>query len=198
MREFTVYKPKDHLKPQNLIGITQDQIEDHWELYVGYVTNVNKLNEDLSLLAHNGQINTLVFADRRRRYGFEYNGMVLHELYFANLKASETLPLTSPLRKALEKMWGSFDLWQEDFVATGKSRGIGWAILYQDPHSKQLTNHFIHDHEYGHITGFTPILVIDVWEHAYMVDHKASGRAKYVNACMQNIHWDCVQKRFKQ
>ncbi len=195
--EMIKYAPKEALKPSGLIDITDVQISDHWNLYVGYVNNVNQLKEELKTLIQDKTSNPLVIADRRRRYGFEFNGMVLHEYYFENLKAnSKTLEKESPLYQEIEKTWGSFDAWQQDFINTGKSRGIGWAILYMDPATKQLTNHFVMDHENGPIAGFKPILVMDVWEHAYMVDHKAGGRADYITAFMKNINWDMVLKRY--
>jgi Fe-Mn family superoxide dismutase len=192
------YVAQENIRPSGLIGITDAQINDHWNLYVGYVNNVNQLNEELKLLTQSKGSNPLVIADRRRRYGFEYNGMVLHEYYFGNLKAQNIgLDLDSNLYQAIKETWGSFDFWQEDFVNTGKSRGIGWVILYMDPVTKQLTNHFIMDHENGPIAGFAPILVMDVWEHAYMVDHKSGGRADYLKACMANINWSTVQERYR-
>ncbi len=198
MKNFVTYTPKENLKPTALIGISDAQIYDHWNLYLGYVKNVNQLNQDLLELTQKNS-SQLIIADRRRRYGFEYNGMVLHEYYFGNLKSnSKKLDPSTQLYQALEKTWGSFDAWQNDFINTGKTRGIGWAILYMDPTTKQLTNHFIADHEMGHISGFTPILVMDVWEHAYMVDHKAGGRADYITAFLTNINWEVVQNRYTE
>ncbi len=196
---MTKYVSQESLKPSGLLEISNEQINDHWNLYVGYVTNVNALKEELKTLRQDKTSNPLVIADRRRRYGFEFNGMVLHEYYFGNLKAdSKPIEKESQLYQALEKTWGSFDAWQQDFINTGKSRGIGWAILYMDPTTKELTNHFIMDHENGPIAGFAPLLVMDVWEHAYMVDHKASGRADYITAFTKNINWEIVQNRFMQ
>lgn len=193
------YPIKEQLKPSNLEGISQAQIDDHWNLYIGYVNNVNQLNKELSEFIKQQPSNPLVIADRRRRYGFEYNGMVLHEYYFGNLKAnSKQLAPTDSLYQAIASTWGSYEAWQQDFINTGKSRGIGWAILYMDPTTKQLTNHFIMDHENGPVAGFAPILVMDVWEHAYMVDHKAGGRASYITAFMSNINWDNVQTRYEK
>lgn len=176
-----MYKVKEELKPSGLTGISDKQINDHWKLYEGYVKQVNGLSKN---------------RGPQSRYGFEYNGMILHELYFGNL--TNTLsPLTDgPLKDAIVKTWGSFDSWQEDFVKTGKTRGIGWAILYVNPETKALMNHFISSHEIGHIAGFIPLLVMDVWEHAYMVDHNAGGRGDYIGAFLQNVHWSAVEGRY--
>lgn len=192
------YAIQSHLKPVGLAGISDAQIDDHWKLYEGYVKQTNTLRKELADLAQQGQGASLAYADRRRRFGFEMNGMVLHELYFGAL-ANESSPLADgALKKAIEAAWGSYDQWKADFCNTGKSRGIGWAVLYMDPTTKQLINCFILDHDMGHIAGFTPLLVMDVWEHAYMVDHKAGGRADYIDAFMKNVNWDVVEERFER
>jgi superoxide dismutase, Fe-Mn family len=174
-----MYSVKEFCKPSGLKNISDNQINDHWKLYEGYVKQVNEIK------------------DQRHRYGFEYNGMVLHEYYFENLIANGKELLDTPLKRAIISQWGSVETWQADFIATGKSRGIGWAILYSSP-TKELKSNFITDHQNGHIAGYTPILVMDVWEHAYMVDHNASGRAAYIDAFLQNVNWEIVAKRFNQ
>lgn len=198
MKNLKQYTIQENLKPTGLIDISDEQINDHWKLYEGYINQVNKLNEELAQLQTKGAAGSLIYADRRRRYGFEYNGMVLHEYYFGNLKAIENELSDGELKKALQNQWGSFEKWSEDFVNAGKTRSIGWAILYFDPATQQLTNHFIQEHGNGNIAGFIPILVMDVWEHAYMVDHKAVGRGDYINAFMKNINWPIVEQRFNE
>lgn len=196
MKNITNYKTIDDIKPLELNGISDDQIEDHWKLYQGYVNNVNKLNEELKELTIQGKANTLLYADRRRRYGFEYNGMILHEYFFKNLTSQITKISDGKLKQKMIQIWGSFEAWMEDFKNTGKTRGIGWAILYTDPTTGELTNNFIAEHQNGIIAGFKPILVMDVWEHAYMVDHKADGRGDYINAFVKNINWPEVESRY--
>lgn len=198
MKNIINYPVQETLKPLGLNGLSDDQINDHWKLYQGYVTNVNKLNQELVELAAQGKAGTLLYADRRRRYGFEYNGMVLHEFYFGNLTAEETELKESKLKSEIEKTWGSLEAWLEDFKNAGKTRGIGWAILYADPVTGALTNNFIHEHQNGIVAGFKPILVMDVWEHAYMIDHKSGGRGSYIDAFVKNINWTVVQERYEQ
>nr|CRH05395.1 Superoxide dismutase [Candidatus Magnetococcus massalia] len=193
MREYTVH---ESLKPMGLEGISQEQIEDHWLLYKGYVTQSNLLLKELHQMRIDGLGNSAGYADRRRRFGFEYAGMTLHEYYFGNLKFGQTLHATSPLHKGMSEQLGSFEGWMADFIATGKTRGIGWAILYLDPATGQLINQFVQLHEDGNIPGFIPLLVMDVFEHAYMVDHHALGRPDYIKAFMHNIHWTMVEKRY--
>lgn len=192
------YEVQNQLMPKGLLGISNEQIEDHWKLYTGYVAQVNKLNEELAFLRKEGKTASLTYADRRRRFGFEYNGMVLHEYYFGNLKAGEDdLATGTEIYKAITQSFGSYESWKLDFETAGKTRGIGWAILYCDITTGHLSNHFIPEHGNGHVAGFAPILMMDVWEHAYMVDHRAGGRGNYIAAFMQNIHWEKVQERFE-
>lgn len=192
------YSVRDELKPRGLDGISDDQIEDHWGLYKGYVVQSNALRKELAEMRANGQGAGLAYADRRRRFGFEYNGMVLHEFYFGHLKAGVQAKQDSAFYKAASEQFGSFDTWKSDLVNCGKTRGIGWAITYYDAQTQQITNHFIQLHEDGNVAGFQPLVILDVFEHAYMVDHKALGRPAYIDAFMKNINWDVVEERFQQ
>lgn len=198
MKEIVKYKIQEHLKPSGLSNISDTQINDHWNLYIGYVNQVNRLNDEIIQLIEDKQGTSLIYSDRKRRLGFEYNGMILHEYYFGNLCAKCSTPQPGPLRQGIEKHWGSFERWQEDFANTAKTRGIGWTILYMDTLTGQLLNVFVQEHENGHISSFCPLLVLDVWEHAYMVDHKADGRGNYINAFFFNINWNIVEQRFAQ
>lgn len=191
------YAAREELKPKGLDGITDAQIDDHWGLYKGYVAQTNALREELANLRKEGKGGSLDYADRRRRFGFEYNGMVLHEYYFANMKAGVALKDDSPFRKAVTAQYGSLDAFKEDFMNTGRMRSIGWAIAYFDPATGIINNHFVQLHEEGNVAGFQPLLIMDVWEHAYMVDHKAGGRPSYIDAFMKNINWDVVDERLK-
>jgi Fe-Mn family superoxide dismutase len=191
------YQVKENIKPSNLNGISNKQINDHWNLYVAYVNQSNALKTELAELRKTKQSTTLAYADRRRRFGFEFAGMKLHEYYFENLKANVTLNKNGKFAKSVSNSFGSFDLWQSDFIATGKSRSVGWAICYQDPETGDINNHFIQLHEEGNIPNYQPLLVMDVWEHAYMVDHTASGRPDYIDSVMSNINWDIVELRTK-
>ena len=191
------YEAQANLKPSGLKGLSENQVSQHWKLYEGYVTNTNTLRAELEALRKEGQAGTPLYADRRRRFGFEYNGMVLHEYYFGNVKAGAPgLGEGSSLRKALVEQFGSFDAWKEDFLKAGASRSIGWAILYLDPAAGALNNHFVQLHEEGNVAGFVPILVMDVWEHAYMVDHGALGRPDYMKAFAENVNWEVVVRRY--
>jgi Fe-Mn family superoxide dismutase len=192
----TVYTAKDFAHLKGLTGISDHQIEAHLELYKGYVTNTNKLNELIAGLAVNKPA-APEYAELKRRLGFEYNGMVLHEYYFGNLSPNaKGKPADgSQMAAGFDRSFGGWDAWQADFQSVGTMRGVGWAILYQDPTTGALSNHWVTLHEDGHPAGFKPVLVMDVWEHAYVLDYKFSERGKYIDAFFGNIDWDAVEKR---
>lgn len=188
------YQVRQELHPKDLSGISAEQIAQHWTLYEGYVKNVNLLNEKLSSLSEKKSFGP-EFSELKRRLGFEYDGMILHEHYFAILKSGQKrLGDDAALTKLLKQSFGGYDNWRQEFSAIGKMRGVGWAILYFDPQSQLLTNHWITLHEAGHPAGFAPILVMDVWEHAFMVDAGVDGRSAYVEAFLRNVDWPKVER----
>jgi Fe-Mn family superoxide dismutase len=196
------YKPQsfDHLT--GLEGISDAQVKEHLELYQGYVKQVNTLTEKLTELLARGKPSGTdpYFAELTRHLGFEYNGMILHEYYFSNLKrGAEPSPgKSSGLAQAINQSFGSLETWKADFQAIGGMRGIGWAILFQDPATDRLTNQWITLHQDGIPAGFKPLLVMDVWEHAYMRDYKATEKAQYIDAFFRNIDWQAVERRLTE
>ncbi len=141
------------------------------------------------------------YSELTRRMGFEYNGMVLHEYYFGNMKKGSTTTdpeAGSQLYKLAEQSFGSYDIWKADFVSVGKMRGVGWAICYQDPATERLSNHWITLHEVGNVAGFVPVLVMDVWEHAFLLDYKPADRPKYIEAFFSNIDWASCEQRLQE
>lgn len=191
------YEPRQILRPKKLSGISEEQIAEHWTLYEGYVRGVNLLNEKLAALREKKSFG-VEFSELTRRLGYEYDGMILHEHYFSVLKSGQKPPAEGGgLDKLLKKSFAGFGDWVQEFTAVGKMRGVGWAILYFDPHSQALTNHWIGLHEAGHPAGFVPILVMDVWEHAYMVDAGAGGRPAYIEAFLKNVDWPKVERNLE-
>ncbi|MDX2130223.1 MAG: Fe-Mn family superoxide dismutase [Chloroherpetonaceae bacterium] len=182
-----------------LEGISDKQLDSHYKLYEGYVTNCNKVNDQLLALAKEGKGGTPEYNEQKRRFGWEFDGMRLHEFYFSNLKANGgELSATSPLYAKLVETWGSYDVWKADFVNTGLVRGIGWAALYMDNLTGHLFNVWVAEHEGNHPAGATLLLIMDVWEHAYVGDYLPTERKKYEEAFMKNINWAIVEKRFSQ
>ena len=137
------------------------------------------------------------YSELTRRLGFEYNGMVLYEAYFGNMtRAGSGDPSgRSPFAAAAERSFGSYAIWKTDFVSVGKMRGVGWAICYQDPSTRRLSNHWITLHEVGNVAGFVPVLVMDVWEHAFLLDYPPAERPRYIEAFFASIAWDVVERR---
>jgi len=194
---YKPYAAKDFTSLKGLAGISDETIEIHLGLYNGYVNNTNILNEKVIELTEAGKSGSPEYAELKRRYGFEYNGMRLHEYYFGNLKAGggSELKDSSALGKIITETYSSIDVWKNDFAKLGALRGVGWVILYQDPFTKTLSNHWINMHEDGNVAGFVPILVMDVWEHAYFRDYKPADRPKYIESFFANVDWAEVEKR---
>lgn len=195
------YKARD-FNLSALKDISDKTLEMHFKLYERYVTETNNLSERISAFIEDGNVDQdemPAYSELTRRLGFEYNGMVLHEYYFDNLKTGGGTgdpDQTSAFFKAAQASFRSYDIWKTDFVGIGKMRGVGWAICYENPANGRLSNHWITLHETGNIAGFNPILVMDVWEHAYLLDFK-TDRPKYVEAFFSNIDWATVEGRVK-
>lgn len=179
-----------------LTGISDKAIEVHKGLYAGYVRNVNTLNERIAALAKEGKASTPDYAELTRRLGFEYSGMVLHEYYFGNLKTGAVaLDPNSAFGKAVVASFGGVESWLADFRAIATMRGVGWAVVFQDPVTGWLSNHWLTLHQDGVPVSFKPILVLDVWEHAFMVDYVPAERPKYIDAFFKNVDWVAVDAR---
>jgi Fe-Mn family superoxide dismutase len=194
------YKPyveQDFKHLHGLTGISDQTLETHLKLYAGYVTNTNTLNQKIIELTEAGKSGTPEYSELKRRYGFEYNGMRLHEYYFGILKpgGNGELKESSALGKLITEVFSYIEVWKKEFFKVGAMRGVGWAILFQDPMTKTLSNHWITLHEEGNIAGFQPILVMDAWEHAFLLDYKPAERPKYIEAFYSNIDWDKVEAR---
>ena len=181
-----------------LTGISDNTLEIHFGLYAGYVKNTNLLNEQLVEMTRGGQAGTPVYAELTRRLGFEYNGMVLHEWYFGNMTRSTAgldISSSSDLGRALGDSFGDIETWRKDFTAIGGMRGVGWAVTYLDPATGRLSNHWITLHEDGNVAGFKPIIVMDVWEHAFLLDYKPAERPKYIEAFLANLDAGTAEAR---
>ena len=220
------YTAADFSKLQGMQGFSDTLLNNHFTLYQGYVKNINKLIETIDGLFKGGKSDTPEYAELQRRFGFEWNGMRLHEFYFGNLGGNGMAVMGGQLERKLVEACGSHQEWEKDFRATGAMRGIGWAILYQDNLTGGLFNQWINEHEVGHLAGFgwvvlyedvqtgqvfntwinlhetghlagcQPILVMDVWEHAFMVDYGLK-RADYIDSFFKNINWAACEGRLK-
>lgn len=190
------YQGQDYSRILGMDGISDNTLQNHFKLYQGYVTNTNTLLEKLDGLLDDGKERTPEFAEMQRRLGFEFCGMRLHEYYFENLKGNGSPDTRAMICQQIEQDFGSFDRWKKDFTAVGAMRGVGWAILFYDTRHNRLINQWITLHQDGILPGVQPLLVMDVWEHAFMLDY-ATDRPKYLEAFFRNLNWAEVEKRFQ-
>jgi len=199
MKQVTPYQAKS-FDLQGLNGISDRTLDTHFKLYAGYVKETNTLTDRIRDVLKDGKVDQEempAYSELKRRLGFEYNGMVLHEYYFENLRqgGAGDPGRNSPFTQAAEKAFGSYALWKTDFVGVGKMRGVGWAMCYLNPTNGQLSNHWVTLHETGNVAGFVPLLAMDVWEHAFILDYQPSERAAYIDAFFSNINWQAVEQR---
>lgn len=190
------YSAKDYAKLIGMAGFSETLLKNHLTLYQGYVTNTNKVLDTLDQMAKDGKTALPEFAELKRRLGWEFNGMRLHEYYFENLGGKSGIDKNGSLAKKMATSFGSYEAWEKDFRATGAMRGIGWVVLYQDTDSGRLINFWVNEHDVSHPAGCNPILIMDVFEHAFMIDYGLK-RADYIEAFFKNIDWPAAEKRTK-
>ena len=190
------YTAKDYAALVGMEGFSETLIKNHFTLYQGYVTNTNKVSDILGQMLKDGKTGTPEYAELKRRFGWEFNGMRLHEYYFENLGGKSPLSRDSKLAKQMQTEYGSYENWEKDFRATGAMRGIGWVVLYEDSPGGRLFNVWINEHDVSHLAGCNPLLIMDVFEHAFMIDYGLK-RADYIEAFFKNISWKAVESRNK-
>jgi len=191
-----IYKARDFSSLIGMEGFSETLLNNHFILYQGYVGNTNKLLALLASMIKEARVGTPEYAELKRRLGFEFNGMRLHEYYFGNIGGKKAINRSGRLSMKLAEDFGSYEDWEKDFKGTGMMRGIGWVVLYQDNVSGRLFNQWINEHETGHLAGCVPVLIMDVFEHAYMIDYGLK-RADYIEAYFKNIDWGAVESRLK-
>ncbi len=173
-------------------GFSDTLLKNHFALYEGYVKNTNTFLDILSTK----EAGTPEYSELQRRFGWEWNGMRLHELYFGNMsKESKEVPET--IKAKIEAVYGSIESWRKNFVGVGAMRGIGWTLLAYDKETDDLFSLWINEHDVGHFAGAKPLLVMDVFEHAYITDYGIK-RADYIEVFMKAIDWSVVESRFTE
>jgi len=181
-----------------MAGFSDTLLRNHFTLYQGYVTNTNKVIDTLKILLQEGKTATPEYAELKRRFGWEFNGMRLHKLYFGNMaKGGKQVDEGSKLFAKISEVFGSFENFVKVFKSVGMMRGIGWVVLYYDKESGRLFNVWINEHDVGHLVGCKPLLVMDVFEHAFMIDYGLK-RADYIEAFFKTIDWSAVERRFAE
>jgi len=181
-----------------LEGISEKQTKVHLALYEGYVKQVNFIGEKLSAVRAGAlELDSYIISELRRRFAFEFCGMRMHELYFAQLEAGgRKLEAGSALVNAIAEKYGEKGLEAHVREVAG-SRGIGWVVVYSDPSEKTIHTTFVGDHEVGQLAGLPILLALDLWEHAYMVDYVPAEKKNYIDAFFANLNWSVVERRFE-
>lgn len=190
------YVAKDYSNLLGMEGFSETLLKNHFTLYQGYVANTNKVIESLENLFKEDKVSSPEYAELKRRLGWEFNGMRLHEYYFENLGGKASIDKDSKLYNKIAEDFGSYENWEKDFRATGAMRGIGWTILYQDSVTGKLLNFWVNEHDTAHPAGCSPILIMDVFEHAFITDYGLK-RVDYIQSFFKNINWKVVEKRLK-
>jgi superoxide dismutase, Fe-Mn family len=178
-----------------LQGLSKKQIEVHLALYEGYVKHANLIREKIKSLTE-AKEDQFVINELRRRYNFEFDGMRMHEYYFEQFEGgAKAANPEGNLRKLAQEKYGGFDEFVAHLKEVAGMRGIGWVVAYFDPAPGVIHTVFVGDHELGQLAGVPILLAIDLWEHAYMVDYVPAEKKSYVEAFLQNVNWDVVEKR---
>lgn len=194
-----MYEPKDFSHLLGTPGFSDALLNNHFALYQGYVNNTNTLLKkmnDIRIERLNGNDERKEeSAELHRRYSWEYNGMKLHELYFGNLTKEKTeLNLEGNLGKKLIERFGTYDVFLHNFTKNvGMFRGIGWVALVKRDDTLGII--WINEHNEGLLADCKILLIMDVFEHAFMLDYGIK-RADYINAFMSAIDWHAVEARF--
>lgn len=190
------YEPKTFNIPE-LEGISKKSVDEHIGLYQGYVKNFNAISKLMPEYAGDMEKHGLALAELIRRRSFEFGGMRLHELYFSQFEGgAKELNPDSALAGALAKDYQKAEHVVPYLTAIAMMRGPGWALLYWDKEAKQFLAGFSGEQHQGHFATLPVVLALDVWEHAFLLDYGAQGKAKYVEAFFKNLNWDVIAQRF--
>jgi superoxide dismutase, Fe-Mn family len=191
-----LYEPRTFDLPA-LDGISSEQIAVHLKLYEGYVTAFNEMRQAEVELAKDVQKNKHALSEIRRRRSFEFDGMRMHELYFMQFEGGKNAGSeTSPFARAIKNQFSHLRTCDEIIKGVGMSRGIGWTVLYYDTEAELFLVQWVGDHEIGQLAGVPILLVMDMWEHAYMVDYVPAEKEKYIDAFLRNVNWTVVEERY--
>ncbi len=179
-----------------LKGISAKTIEEHLKLYAGYVKHANLILAKIDEMKQDSEKNAYALAEVNRRFGFEFNGMRNHEVYFSSLEGGAKPLGSTPLKAAIEAEFGSFDAWLTSFKSIALTRGIGWAMLYYDRSTGRLLNAWIDEQHLGQLQDCALILGLDMWEHSFVADYQPSGKKTYVEDFFANLNWDVIEANF--
>lgn len=178
----------------SLKGISEKNIEEHIKLYEGYVKHANLILDEIE--NRDAEKDSYAISEMQRRFSFEFDGMKNHEIYFSSFENGPKEISEGELKNKITATWGSFENWLARFKTIAKTRGIGWAILYYDKNTDRLLNSWIDEQHLGHLTGCTPVLALDMWEHSFVSDYYPSGKATYIEDFFENLNWEVIENNF--
>jgi len=188
------YEPLTFTIPE-LDGISQESVDLHLGLYQGYVKNVNLIRDKIAAFSTDPDNNAYAISEMQRRLGFEFGGMRNHEYYFAQFEdGPKSLP-DGPLKDKIAFQWESYEAWQKRFTEIALTRGVGWAMLYHDPHTDQLVQTWVDEQHIGQLADLNIILALDMWEHSFMRDYLPADKKQYIEAFFKNLNWEVVSGR---
>jgi len=188
------YEPLTFEIPE-LEGISRETINLHLGLYQGYVKHVNLIRKKIADYSNEPETNAYAIAEMRRRLGFEFGGMRNHEYYFAQFESGAKILPPGALKEKIEFQFGSIKEWQKQFIQIAMTRGVGWAMLYHDPHTDQLVQTWVDEQHIGQLADLDIILGLDMWEHSYMRDFLPANKSQYIEAVFKNLNWEVVSGR---
>jgi Fe-Mn family superoxide dismutase len=178
-----------------LDGISRETIDEHIGLYNGYVKHVGLIREKIEAYSTDPDNNNYAIGEMQRRLGFEFGGMRNHEYYFTQLEGGRATLTDSKLAELINRQWGSYDAWLSRFQKIAMTRGVGWAMMYHDPHTDQLVQTWVDEQHIGQLPDLDIVLALDMWEHSYMRDYVPSKKKDYVEAFFRNLNWTVVANR---
>ncbi len=191
---------------ENLIGalegFSEKQISQHLELYKGYVKKLNEIRSKIEKIPYDRRRELTNFSfgeysELKRREAVPYNGVYLHEMYFENLgRSARESRGSGDLRKAIEEAFGSESNWELDLFACGNTATNGWVLLTYDPKDRMLHHNQVWEHSDKVMIGQLPVLALDTWEHAFMIDY-GTDKVSYMETFLKNLDWKTVNERFE-
>ncbi|HLG15461.1 MAG TPA: Fe-Mn family superoxide dismutase [Blastocatellia bacterium] len=180
--------------PAKLKGLSEKLIRSHWENnYGGAVKALNAVEQRLDAMLKDKDLPAYVYGDVKREELARTGSVVLHEYYFANLGGDGRAG--NEIAASLKQAFGSYERWEDEFRKTGAALGggSGWVILAFNMHTGEVHNYWAWDHMHNAPMS-RPLLVLDMYEHAYHMDYGAAA-ARYIDAFMQNVNWEVVNRR---
>lgn len=176
-------------------GIDNKLMKIHFKLYEELVGATNGSLNYLHNCSLNGVKNMIEYSGIQKELGFFYNGMRLHELYFGVMCGEDMNKIDDKLLKDIVTNFGSYEKWKQNFIKTAHIPGIGFVVLCRDKTTGMLINNWISNFEIGELIGTDILLVMDLWEHAYIAEFDLDV-TKYSETYLKNVNWSVVSKMY--